>query len=409
MSEKGKTSSEVNTEHGAIGPFAGFQYQYFYFILKLLEMNDKGESVGFEYYDDVDTICDGKLKYHQLKHTIYEKRKLTLCDLDLWKSIYVWLDIIEKEKCVEHESMGYSEFSLVSNKLSDENGFCKNVKRFKKGEIDFGHIRNFIRDLKEKSQNEDLKKYLRKIESSNKLEYLLRRVSFECITQEELLEKIKFRIRNIGIKEVDCDDATNSFIGEIETKWFESIQSGERPRITIDEIISIKEAIVAKYSGGKKFRGKRNFEIDIPEENLTDQLFIKQLLSVHDISPDDKEEIIEYTQQVLDYTKSVASMRDNHTILNEDFVNLNRDAYRYWREKFRHHYKNVDCNDEEQICSRASDLLNDIRDKELNFAGSENIETYFSNGLFYSLSNGCNDEYAIGWHLKWNELFKDKQ
>lgn len=95
MSNENKPLSAVhlNTGHGAIGAFAGYHYQWFYFILRMLKMQERGESVDFELRDDVSADVDGHLTFYQLKHTVSKNKSgyanLTVCDPELWKAICV--------------------------------------------------------------------------------------------------------------------------------------------------------------------------------------------------------------------------------------------------------------------------------------------------------------------------------
>ena len=53
----------INTGHGAIGAFAGYHYQWFYFMLRMFKMNEKGEAVDFEVRDDVAADVNGSLTF----------------------------------------------------------------------------------------------------------------------------------------------------------------------------------------------------------------------------------------------------------------------------------------------------------------------------------------------------------
>lgn len=58
-----------NTGHDAKGA-KGFDYQFLYFINRLLKMADKRDDVSYEKYDDVSMSSEEGLVYFQLKHTI---------------------------------------------------------------------------------------------------------------------------------------------------------------------------------------------------------------------------------------------------------------------------------------------------------------------------------------------------
>ena len=55
-----------NTGHDAKGA-KGFDYQFLYFINRLLKMADKRDDVSYEKYDDVSMSSEEGLVYFQLK------------------------------------------------------------------------------------------------------------------------------------------------------------------------------------------------------------------------------------------------------------------------------------------------------------------------------------------------------
>lgn len=69
----------------------GFEFQYFYFIYKLLHLQE-GEKIGYESKDDVHIDTSNLQILFQLKHTVNKKSdgtpvNLTDLDMDLWKTI----------------------------------------------------------------------------------------------------------------------------------------------------------------------------------------------------------------------------------------------------------------------------------------------------------------------------------
>lgn len=154
----------INTGHGAIGPFSGYHYQWFYFILRMLKMNEKGESVDFEVRDDVGSNVNGHLTFYQLKHTVSKNKKgwanLTTCDPDLWKSISVWIDIISKyvESDVAVDRIfAKSTFTLVTNKKVQDNDFCKIVEKYKNDDVTIDDIKSYVSELKGKLKDPEPK------------------------------------------------------------------------------------------------------------------------------------------------------------------------------------------------------------------------------------------------------------
>ena len=111
---------EYERKKQADAVIAGFEYQFYYFLLKLLEMNS-GDEVGFEVKDDVHiTFLDGTQELVQLKHTIQKTvndKNVNLAnkDLDIWKTIKSWIEIIKLNDNSEN-FIKRTTFKLVTNK-----------------------------------------------------------------------------------------------------------------------------------------------------------------------------------------------------------------------------------------------------------------------------------------------------
>jgi len=94
------TIQQTHTEKtSAADKSIGFDYQYYYFLYRLLKMR-RAESVGLEVKDDVhtDLACNRQILI-QLKHTVQKKaggttNNLTQYDSDLWKTLSNWTKVI---------------------------------------------------------------------------------------------------------------------------------------------------------------------------------------------------------------------------------------------------------------------------------------------------------------------------
>ena len=134
---------------------------------------------------------------------------------------------------------------------------------------------------------------------------------------------------------------------------------------------------------------------------------VQQDADVEDISHDDVDDIVEYTNEKFDYINSVRTAIKKDEVSEEEVENVRVDAVRYWRRKYKHYMGRVRLDDNDKIIERASDLLNDIRDKNIYFVEKE-IESYFSNGCFYYLSDKDSEhEPQIGWRPGWEEKYKN--
>ena len=97
MKEMSSFQENVSADKTSIG----FEYQFYYFIYKILGLK-QGDKLGYEVKDDVHLeLSNGEYILMQLKHSMKEKSdgsisNLTTKDIDLWKTIYNWINMINE-------------------------------------------------------------------------------------------------------------------------------------------------------------------------------------------------------------------------------------------------------------------------------------------------------------------------
>lgn len=404
-----------NTGHDAKGA-KGFDYQFLYFINRLLKMVDKRDVVFYEKYDDVSMSSEEGLVYFQLKHTIGGSNQktvnLSLRDHDLWKTIAVWIDIINKQE--EDKRIDFLEsnsFVLVTNKNPVNNPFWMELQKYQKGEMSFDELKKFYTKVYEETRGSNRKDvnaqkgkttkgYIKCLIDFDYADQLLNSMSicFEPDLKREILESLELN-KNIPHKNVE--EAYQELLGMIRDKYY----SDQKDSYTREEFSKVFDRICQKYRE-RKFTFKRNTMTKLPP-HLEDQVFIKQLMDVEDISLEDDPLIVEYTMEKFDYINSIRVATKNDDVSEEEVENVRADAVRYWRQKYHHYMGRINPDDNDKIIERASDLLNDIRDKNIYFVEKE-IESYFSNGCFYYLSDKDSEhEPQIGWRPGWEEKYKN--
>lgn len=403
-----------NTGHDAKGA-KGFDYQFLYFINRLLKMADKRDDVSYEKYDDVSMSSEEGLVYFQLKHTIGGRNQktvnLSLRDYDLWKTLAVWIDITNKQD--EDKRIDFLEsnsFVLVTNKNPVNNPFWMELQKYQKGEMSFDELKKFytkVYDETGESKRKEVngqkgkttKGYIKCLIDFDYADQLLKSMSicFEPDLKKEILESLELN-KNIPHKNVE--EAYQELLGMIRDKYY----SDQKDSYTREEFSKVFDRICQKYRE-RKFTFKRNTMTKLPP-HLEDQVFIKQLMDVEDISLEDDPLIVEYTMEKFDYINSIRVATKNDDVSEEEVENVRADAVRYWRQKYKHYMGRINPDDNDKIIEKASDLLNDIRDKNIYFVEKE-IESYFSNGCFYYLSDKDSEhEPQIGWRPGWEEKYK---
>ena len=404
-----------NTGHDAKGA-KGFDYQFLYFINRLLKMADKRDDVSYEKYDDVSMSSEEGLVYFQLKHTIGGRNQktvnLSLRDYDLWKTLAVWIDITNKQD--EDKRIDFLEsnsFVLVTNKNPVNNPFWMELQKYQKGEMSFDELKKFytkVYDETGESKRKEVngqkgkttKGYIKCLIDFDYADQLLKSMSicFEPDLKKEILESLELN-KNIPHKNVE--EAYQELLGMIRDKYY----SDQKDSYTREEFSKVFDRICQKYRE-RKFTFKRNTMTKLPP-HLEDQVFIKQLMDVEDISLEDDPLIVEYTMEKFDYINSIRVATKNDDVSEEEVENVRADAVRYWRQKYKHYMGRINPDDNDKIIEKASDLLNDIRDKNIYFVEKE-IESYFSNGCFYYLSDKDSEhEPQIGWRPGWEGKYKN--
>lgn len=156
-------------KHTVPGVIAGFVFQFYYFIYKLLIIKP-GETVSFEKLDDTASeLDDGVITLYQVKHTVKnvgvedDKRvMLTNRATELWKTLDLWRKLIVgefKEKRSIKEQLEYikkHEFVLVVNKDADNNKLSELCKLVRMGRADLLKVKQVLDEiLSERRQNKE--------------------------------------------------------------------------------------------------------------------------------------------------------------------------------------------------------------------------------------------------------------
>ena len=207
----------MNNNTNASGPIAGFIYQIYYFLYRLLSMR-KGETVSLEKIDDVGTETENEeiRTYYQLKHSINSKpsaiKRMSDRDTDLWKTLSMWVNIIKKQGD-ENDQRAWieqSEFVITSNKATDSNRFFQLLGEYQQNEEKWGDLKKYIADQaavepKEKETEKEEKKkdgkktiyyYTKNVNEFALLKEFLLKVEREFKSDDDIISDIDFWLVN---------------------------------------------------------------------------------------------------------------------------------------------------------------------------------------------------------------------
>lgn len=397
----------INKTHfektGAETKSIGFDFQYYFFLWKLLTL-EKGKSVGLEVKDDVHTELKNDVNiFYQVKHSVQKNKKgdvknLTASDIDLWKTLYNWAKIIsdqnDKRKEIKSQ-LGFlkkSNFIMLSNKnLSPSNQIIDNIEKLQTRMLSIDDFIISIIKFQQNSKDKTIKNYIKEILQLDKIvlnEYVLK-ISFE-LGKDEIIQNCKDAIESKMIDKKDINEVFSRIDSRLKEDNFINIKSGNKIQIGFDDFH-------LKYR--KYFNNTRNrrlqivpLTIDLPDK-LESQTFIKQLLEINDIKTDDIELMSQFTRFKLKLENNIAKWYTEGEITIEEIDCYRNEAILKWSNKFRALTNKADFDEYSSL-----DIINYLREEDLSIDGQK-LGTELSNGEFYYLS----DIPKIGWKKDWQK------
>ena len=399
-------------KHIVTGQLIGFDYQFYYFIFLLLQL-ELGETIGYEVKDDIHIQKpDGKIVLMQAKHTVQtnadgKRANLTPLDEDMWKTLSIWSKAISTS---ELEDLKKYEFILVTNKNIQKNQFISCVENFKNNSISIESIKSTILETKKNTTSKTIQEYINDIKdlTDEQLALFIKNISFRTNT-DNLIENIKNKLkwRFLQNDEFRLERMFDSLISNISTEKYLTLDKRGKFELTYENFAK-KFRKCFEVGTDKNTLPKRTVNIKFPE-NMENQIFIRQLLEIGDIekkSPDIKT----YTSYMLEACNSLEEWIRDGYVLTTDAVDFEENSIVYWKNEFTAKYRRIrntlsngtNINDvENEIKLLSLELLDVVRKQDLKLLDTD-LGIKLSNGYYYYLSN----EPKIGWHLDWEEKYK---
>ncbi len=401
----------IQEQHTAGAQAIGFDYQIYYFMLLALELRH-GQKIGFEVKDDVHIDKgDGTTILFQTKHTVVENangtvQNLTTLDSDLWKTLSNWADFI---KSGNKDYLEKHSFVLVTNKNENNNDFIKSLIDFKANK-DYDKIIEKLNELKTKTKDETIQKYIDNLRSLDKIKLstFLSKLTIETGV-DEIIERIKNKLLMLYREKHIVETIYDSLYSNLQLSKYLEIKAGEKFEITFDDF-NKKFGKCFKVSTGIQKLPTRNFPIFLPE-NPEEQVFIKQLIDIGEIQIG-SEDIIKYTTLMLRFLRHFTYWSDEENfILFSEVDDFRRDSIARWSNEFKAKYRQVErkidsgatINSlENEIKDLGIELVEYIRRLDLSIGDYLPLGVDFTNGHYYLLSNNL----EIGWHFDWQNKYR---
>lgn len=402
----------MSKDTNAGGVVAGFIYQIYYFLYRLLAMQE-GETVSIEKFEDVGAEKGDKKTYYQLKHTIATKgttiARMRDRDTDLWKTLSMWIDKIEEQgdEAAQRRWIAESEFVLLSNKSTEENTFFCKVKAYQK-EGKWDELKQFIEEQATKGTTEDASIAGKK---TNSIREYTKHVN-EFALQKEFLGKvdtlfmsdddIKAKIDYLLVNKYHFNAPNAMVLRETLCGRIVNLLKGKELSFTLESFHTAYGELFNKVMA-RKFVPK-NREVRIPVEPRK-QTFIKQLVDIDDYLAQSKGDIEELTLLKLqfenDYNDALA-VGDN-----DDRIIFEKDVKARWKKHHKKINKGISANNSVDEVKRAAQaVLEEVRNEHPVFDQDILNETS-SNGCFYHFSDG--DKPKIGWRYDWKDKYNGEE
>lgn len=372
---------KTNADNKAIG----FDYQYYYFLYQLLALED-GEKIGLEVKDDVHLeLNNGKQELVQLKHSIQNNSvgdiiNLTERDSDLWKTIYNWVNIINDEadgRSQREDQLRFidnTSFILVSNKSSNlNNTFLINVEKFKKETIDIKQFKQYLIDLQLSTEDKKLKEYMGLLigQTTKWLKNFLLKLDFE-LDQDDLITKIKRRIKSTKVKESKIDDVFSSIDSKLRERNYINTKSKIKITISFEDFYRDFSVYFDKGRNDKLPINKKLNQIHF-DKPIQEQLFIKQLIEILALNSTDELEMLRLTNHMLQINNHLNDWINRGLIIQEQVDEFNNECIIRWRNTFDEVHREINLDqkmldktpEEREIILAALKCLDEIRKKSL--------------------------------------------
>lgn len=377
----------------------GFDYQYYYFLYKVLSLK-KGESAGLEVKDDVHTdLANDYQLLVQVKHTVQENasgkpKNLATLDPDLWKTLSKWSKMItdvtagREEQKEQLAFVKKTEFLLVSNKSETKgNDFVKVLENPTDARKIIGEIRTSAKGSKTLEHIDDVLAL-----DDDLLRLFMLNVSFE-LGEDEIIQKCKDAIESDKIRLERVDHVFRDLDSQIRQDNFMTVRNGEKITISFSQF----QKKYRCFFDRERSTGLivRKIYKKLPDV-LAEQTFIRQLIDIGELSADDVNRMARYTEYALRVESNLEAWVQDGDLTADDLDRFREESLLHWENNFRSMYRG-----KEDDSSIALNLLDEMRKLTSKVAGEE-MDLLFSNGGFYLLS----DIPDIGWLKSWEEKYK---
>lgn len=401
------------SDTSAADKLLGYEYQFYYFLLTLLQMN-KNDVVGFEVLEDVHVENDKSLILCQLKHTTQtstagQPKNLTTSDLDLWKTLSLWVNII-KSKNDQKEFINNTQFLFISNKLDNENNDFLNWKKTFDNDKNILIFINHLEKFKTKLEDKNNEKHNDNVasERDKKIDYIKNLLSLDHdilqlfftkmlfkLGLDDIIGKIKYdlEVRKM-IRKPRIDDLFNTLTGAFKEDFFLKTKDKKTVQYNWDKYCLLASPLFDKYKSERLIFEKIKYN---PNQEIKNRIFAKQLAGINF----KESEIYEADYNRVLMETNLIKLYHDGDVCSDDLENLDDNAKEIWKSEYDLSY----LDETSKTLTTAKTLFHNTMRKELSLAGQKIESVKASKGKFISLS----DIPTIGWQNDWEEKYSNEE
>lgn len=391
----------------------GFEHQYLYFILKLLELTANQE-VGYEALDDIHIIShdDETAYFFQLKHTIEtdssgEQANLATLSTELWKTLSNWSKVIcdptenRNTAKAQKEFLAKASFELVINRNVDNNEVVQAIRGLQDDAITGKKLRELFQGLYEKTKDTTIKAYISTVLelSAPVLSLFMKKTSF-VNTPNVLFDQIRIGIMSKMVAAEYVNDVLSELYLQLKEDMFNKVQNGSHQVITYAEWISKYHSIFSsKRSTLLPFR---RYEPPLPER-LEHQPFVKELVEIGAVEPGAAgiAEVAELTRYYLNVKLQLEDWYNDGRLTFTDIERFHSEAALCWKRIHQARHRTTKSIPEKDF-ENALQCFDAVMQEKLGLLSTE-LGTSLSNGEFIKLANDA----RIGWKISWKERYHE--
>lgn len=405
------TTSDTN----AGGSVAGFIYQIYYYLYRLLTIG-VDEVVSLEKFEDVGVEKDKSKTYYQLKHTSKSTEskveRMRDRDTDLWKTLSMWVDKIKEGRDEDEQKawIAESDFVLLSNKSTEDNTFFNKVNAFQT-EGKWEELKSYIEEQAAKGSKDDaeeeenieekkktIRTYTNNVNDYPLLKEFLLKVRPEFKSDDKIREDIEYLLVNQHhFKEKNAKRLRETLYGKLA-----GMLKGGSLEFSMK---SFHETFGELFVKMKERKFVVTNKACVIPDNPREQTFIKQLTDIDDYLAQTIDDIKNLTLQKLRFENDYNSALDVSD--PDDRSNFEREVKNRWNKQHKKHNKNIsETTPIEDVKKAAMQVVESVRDEELLF-DDDKLNSDQSNGCFYYFSDG--NRPKIGWRYDWKDIYNGEE